>query len=75
MKKKRDSYFIGVGLDPSFRLGLLLFIEGESRTPIFKILVRTLHQHSVIVICYLLFFIRTAALFQFLIYVSLYTIC
>ena len=40
-KEKWDSCFWGVGLKP-FLLGLLLFIKEESRTPTFKILVRTL---------------------------------
>ena len=39
-KKKWDSYFGGVA--PTFWLGLLLFTKRESRTPTFKILVRTL---------------------------------
>ena len=41
MKKKWDSYFWGSGT-PTFWLGLQLFIKRESRTPTFKILVRTL---------------------------------
>ena len=41
-----DSYFLGSGT-PTFWLVLLLFIKRESRTPTFKILVRTL---SIIII-------------------------
>ena len=36
-----DSNFFGVGL-PLFPVGLLLFARWESRTPVFKILVRAL---------------------------------
>ena len=38
--------FLGSGT-PTFWLGLLLFIKWESRTPTFKILVRTLHIQEV----------------------------
>ena len=41
MKKKWDSYFLGSGT-PTFWLGLIIFMKGESWTPTFKILVRTL---------------------------------
>ena len=37
--------FYGSGT-PTFWLGLLLFIEGESQTPVFKILVRILKFHE-----------------------------
>ena len=40
-KKKMGLLFLGSGT-PTFWLGLLLFIKRESRTPTFKILVRTL---------------------------------
>ena len=44
-EKKKKKYmgllFLGSGT-PTFWLGLLLFIKGESKTPTFKILVRTL---------------------------------
>ena len=41
-KKKMGLLFLGSGT-PTFWLGLLLFIKRESRTPTFKILVRTLN--------------------------------
>ena len=40
-KKKKGLLFLGSGT-PTFWLGLLLCIKRESRTPTFKILVRTL---------------------------------
>ena len=42
-KKKMGLLFLGSGT-PTFWLGLLLFIKRESRTPTFKILVRTLQS-------------------------------
>ena len=42
-KKKMGLQFLGSGT-PTFWLGLLLFIKRESRTPTFKILVRTLER-------------------------------
>ena len=41
-KKKMGLLFLGNGT-PTFWLGLLHFIKGESQTPTFKILVRTLY--------------------------------
>ena len=43
-KKKMGLLFLGSGT-PTFWLGLLLFIKRESRTPTFKILVRTLIRY------------------------------
>ena len=40
-KKKKGLPFLGSGT-PNFWLGLLLLIKGESGTPTFKILVKTL---------------------------------
>ena len=44
--KKMGLLFLGSGT-PTFWLGLLLFIKRESRTPTFKILVRTLAKKNV----------------------------
>ena len=45
--KKMGLLFFGSGT-PTFWLGLLLFIKRESRTPTFKILVRTLLRTSLL---------------------------
>ena len=44
-KKKMGLLFWGSGT-PTFWLGLLLFTKRESRTPTFKILVRTLYMYT-----------------------------
>ena len=44
--KKMGLLFLGSGT-PTFWLGLLLFIKRESRTPTFKILLRTLAKKNV----------------------------